>query len=144
MSNVDTSQIETEMGRTLTDDEAARADQLIQDAEVLIRTRIKDLDARVTDLTYSSLVDIVIRSAVCRVLRNPLGIRQESEGDRSLQLDSRVGTGFLTILDSEWAYLGGSESGAYTVNPNAWRMQQGPQPFGWLPDGRPLRWVYLT
>lgn len=145
MSDVTIAQIEIELGRTLSDDEAVRAEQLTLDAETIIRARIKDLDTRLKDTNYGNLLDMVIRAAVARVMRNPMGIRTEAEGDRNVQLDTiRVSSGYLTILDTEWELLGGAASGAYTVNPNAWRMNRLPEPFGWLPDGRPLRWVYLT
>lgn len=144
MPTVTIAQIEIELGRTLSDDEAVRAEQLTEDAETIIRSRIKDLDTRLQDTNYSNLMAMVIRAAVARVMRNPLGIRTEAEGDRNVQLDTvRVASGYLTILDSEWELLGGAAAGAFTVNPNAWRMNRLPDPFGWLPDGRPLRWVYL-
>ncbi|HEX9227487.1 MAG TPA: Gp19/Gp15/Gp42 family protein [Arthrobacter sp.] len=146
MSYVTPEMIGVEVGRTLTEMETARAEQLIKKAEVRIRAKIPNLDSFCLDSNYQDLLDSVITDAVARVLRNPMGIETETEGDRTVGLDTTyVATGRLKILDEEWALLGGSAAGAYTLNVHSWRMgQQGPPPIGWTRDGRPVRLAYLT
>ncbi|HEX9230199.1 MAG TPA: hypothetical protein VF885_26665 [Arthrobacter sp.] len=139
--NVIPADIEVEMGGELSEAEVARAEQLVTDAEVIIRTRIADLDRRLLNDNYTKLVEMVIRSAVCRVLRNPKGIKQ----DDAIAIDNyRVASGYLAILESEWVLLGGSSAGGmFMINPQAglFGESETPEPYGWDEHGKPLYWT---
>ncbi|MFE2912822.1 Gp19/Gp15/Gp42 family protein [Kitasatospora indigofera] len=100
----------------LTTDEQALAEVLLGDAENLIRSRVRDLDTRVTDPNYLAAVVQVESNAVLRVVRNPDGYRQEMDGNYSYSISAAVASGFLSILDNEWALLG-VRPGAFTITP---------------------------
>lgn len=109
--------VETRLGRTLDDAETAQATALLADVEAIIKTRIPDLDEQITEETLAvELVVMVEANAVLRVIRNPSGYRQESDGDYSYSVDTRAAGGYLTILDSEWSLLGVT-AGAFTITP---------------------------
>lgn len=61
-----------------------RAGVLIGDAEALILDRIPDLAGRIAaGIVSANTVKAVVCNVVSRVLRNPGGYRQESDGDYS-------------------------------------------------------------
>lgn len=105
------------LGRELTEAETTQTPILLSDAELLIRSRVPDLDERVQAGTLAEPVVVMVEAyAVARVLRNPEGFRQEQDGDYMYTLDSRVASGRLAILDEEWRLLGVS-AGAFTITP---------------------------
>src|SRR5690606_10158648 len=74
--------------------------------------------------------------AVMRLIRNPEGYTQETDGNYSYSIDSRVASGRLSILPEEWALLGYSQGvivlsprikrrGGWKLNPN-WSFESGP------------------
>lgn len=82
------------------------------DAERLIRHRIKDLDARLAlDPTDDNSLDLdtviqVESEMLIRLLRNPDGFSQESDGNYSYAIYQQVASGRLLVTDDEWALLG--------------------------------------
>ena len=79
----------------------------LQDAEVKIRRRIKDLDERIFKDSY--LEDVVVRvcaDAVIRLIKNPDGFVQETDGNYTYMLSQALAEGDLTISSEEWADLG--------------------------------------
>lgn len=112
--------VQERLGRELTDEERALATVLLKDAENRIRVRVPNLDARVAaSTTYADLVVRVEADAVNRVLRNPDGYSQESDGSYSYSIRAAVAAGYLLITDEEWADLLGRSTnrGAFTVAP---------------------------
>lgn len=123
--------VQARLGRPLTDEEKALAATLLDDVEARIRARIPDLDERVAaDENYEALVVQVEANAVLRVLRNPEGYRQETEGNYSYSLSAAVASGHLFVMDSEWGLLG-SGRGAWTITPVLRQRRCYPDP--WTP-----------
>lgn len=93
--------------RDLTEEEKPLVNQRLQDAENRIRRRIRDLDERVID--DPGYLDIVIQvccDAVIRLVRNPEGYVQETDGNYTYMLAHTSADGKLSILPEEWADLG--------------------------------------
>ncbi len=99
--------VSARLGRDLSPDEAEQVSTLLGDAELLIKTRIPDLLARVAAGTIDSAVVIMIEAnMVLRVVRNPDGYVQETDGNYSYQVSTAVASGRLSVLDDEWSWLG--------------------------------------
>lgn len=128
--------VETRLGRPLSESEQAQVTALLGDVEALIKSRIPDLDDQVTAGTIDeTLVVMVEVAAVLRVIRNPSGFRQESDGDYAYTVDSRAAGGYLTLLDFEWLLLGVT-AGAFTITPAIDTCPPVPVSDGtWIPDG---------
>lgn len=78
----------------------------ISDAELLIRHKLPDLDQRITDGVLSAdIVALVETNAVLRVVRNPEGRAQESDGNYSYMTGAES-SGKLEITAEEWTLLG--------------------------------------
>ena len=73
---------------------------------------------------------MVESNAVLRVLRNPEGYRQETEGNYGYSLSAAVASGHLFIMDSEWDDLG-YRTGAWTITPVVRTRRCRPDP--WTP-----------
>lgn len=115
MSYAQLADVQTRLGRPLTDDEKTQAETLLDDVELEIRSRIPDLDDRIANGDLSE--DVVIRveaSAVKRVIQNPDGYTSETDGDYTYQLNPRLSSGELDITEHEWTLLGVG-SGAFVI-----------------------------
>lgn len=116
MAYAQTSDVQARLGRDLTTAETAQATVLLEDAEILIKARIPDLDDQITDEAIDvNIVKMVEANAVVRVLRNPDGYVSETDGDYTYQMDRRLTTGALEILEHEWSLLG-SSGGAFMIH----------------------------
>ncbi|QUH01455.1 hypothetical protein HUO13_12100 [Saccharopolyspora erythraea] len=93
--------VESRLGRPFEDGEAERAATLLSDVELLIQSRLSDLTS-----VDPGLLVMVEATAVARVLRNPDGIREQNAESFGYTLDTRVASGYLTVLDTEWRLLG--------------------------------------
>lgn len=88
------------------------------DAELLIRHRIKDLDDQVTANTLDvEIVKLVESEMVLRLIRNPEGYSQESDGNYSYAIYQQVASGKLEVTDNEWGLLGES-GGLWVLSPS--------------------------
>lgn len=106
------SDIETALGRTLTVEESALADQLIGDALVIIEARLGD-----PALLNQDRLNLVVREAVVARFRNPEGYASETIDDYTYRLPSE--TRRITILPEWWALLKPRGRGrAYSVMPS--------------------------
>lgn len=104
--------IETALGRTLTDVEEAQATQWIADALVLVEARLGD-----PALLNQSRLDFVVREAVVARFRNPDGYASETIDDYTYRLPSE--TRRITILPEWWDLLSPRRRGrAYSVMPS--------------------------
>jgi len=105
-------EVETSLGRSLSDAEIAQVNQWIDDAELLVRTRLGDLDALDQDvLAY------VVREAAATRARNPEGYQYEAIDDYryGMPAESRK----VTITDEWWDLLTPTtRAGAYSVRPD--------------------------
>lgn len=100
--------VETDLCRELDPAETKRADSLLIRALALIKVEIPDLINKAgRDEAFAQNVGSIQINAVCRVLRNPAGIRDEREGEYAVSsVDQRVASGHLDIMPSEWRQLG--------------------------------------
>lgn len=95
------------LGRDLDTAEARIVDARLADAELLITSRIPDLTAQVTAGAIDpAAVAMVESDAVLRLIRDPEGYVTETDGNYSCEIDQRVATSRLVILDNEWVLLG--------------------------------------
>ncbi|OLT27747.1 hypothetical protein BJF83_17325 [Nocardiopsis sp. CNR-923] len=127
--------VQDRFNRPLTPEEETLAETLLDDAEIKIRRRIPNLAARAAaDAEFAETVVMVEANAVLRVLRNPEGYRQETDGDYSYSVSAAVASGRLMILDEEWADLG-LNRGAFTIRPKIGTPRRGPMRCrrGWWP-----------
>lgn len=93
--------------RELTPEEVPLVEQRLEDVENKIRRRITDLDERISlEPEYEDVVRQVCADAVIRLVRNPEGYVQETDGNYAYQLSHSSADGRLTILPEEWADLG--------------------------------------
>lgn len=79
----------------------------LRDAETKIRSKIQDLDYQIAQ--NPALEEIVIRvcaDAVIRLIRNPEGFVQETDGGYTYMRGQYLEDGKLTITREEWADLG--------------------------------------
>lgn len=85
----------------------AIVDVRLGDAERLIRNKMKDLDDQITANTLDvELVKQVEAEMVLRLIRNPEGYSQESDGNYSYAIYQQVASGRLEVMDDEWDLLG--------------------------------------
>lgn len=79
----------------------------LQDAETKIRRKIPDLDLRFFDdpLLEDTVVQICC-DAVIRLIKNPDGFVQETDGGYTYMRQHQLEEGRLTITREEWADLG--------------------------------------
>ena len=102
---VQVSDIETALGRTLTDLERAQVDQRSSDALMLIEARLGNpLELNQRALQY------VVREAVVTRFRNPDGYQSETIDDYTYRFGSE--TRKVTILDEWWDLLRPTTRGA--------------------------------
>lgn len=125
MAVVNHLEVETSLGRSLSSTEIAQVEQWIGDAELLIRTRLGDLDALDQDaLAY------VVREAAAARARNPEGYQYEAIDDYryGMPAESRK----VAILDEWWDLLTPSaRAGAYSVRPDFETDTADPLTLGW-------------
>jgi hypothetical protein len=111
------SDVEARLGRELDSSETTIVNTRLGDAELLIKSRAKDLDARIEAGSLDqALVVMVEAEMVLRLIKNPDGFVQESDGNYSYMISSAVASGRLELLPDEWALLGVS-SGMFTIDP---------------------------
>lgn len=104
------------IGRTFDSDELSIISTRLDDAELILKTRIPDLDTRVNEnQTFHDLIVMIECEMVLRLIKNPDGYTQETDGNYSYSVSARVASGRLDVLGSEWALLG-VRGGAYVIS----------------------------
>ncbi|WP_280350348.1 Gp19/Gp15/Gp42 family protein [Nocardia abscessus] len=104
--------------RTLTEEETALVNARLADVERRIKRRIPDLAAKITAGTVDvEDVKQVEADAVLRLVRNPEGYIQESDGSYSYMLSQEAASGKLEILPEEWESLGWRRRGMFQIVP---------------------------
>lgn len=99
--------VEVRFFRELSLEERPLVEQRLNDAEARIRSRIPNLDERVVlDPSFLATVVQVCSDAVIRLVRNPEGYVQETDGNYTYMLSHASADGRLTILPEEWEALG--------------------------------------
>lgn len=106
------------MGRELDAEEEQIVTTRLGDAELLLRSRIPDLDDKVTAGTILEAVVVMVEAEmVLRLIRNPEGYTAETDGNYSYQISTKVASGRLEVLASEWALLGVRRK-MFTISPH--------------------------
>jgi len=119
------------LGRELEDGEVLLVDTRLGDAELLLKQRIPDLDEQVAASDdYEALVTMVESEMILRLVRNPDGYSQESDGNYSYAIYQAVASGKLEITADELRLLGYSSSGMFEITPVL--------PTPWTTEGEPL------
>lgn len=109
--------VEARLGRDLDASESQIVTVRLNDVELLIKSRLPNLDELIADDELDvDLVKMIEADVVLRLIKNPDGFRSETDGNYSYQIDERVASGRLDIMAREWTLLG-VKSGAYTVRP---------------------------
>lgn len=109
--------VQSRLGRPLTTEENEQVSTLLGDVEILIKSKIPDLEDQIEALTISPEVVVMVEaSAVARLMRNPDGYTSESDGDYTYQINWKMASGSLEISEREWSLLGVS-GGAFVINP---------------------------
>jgi hypothetical protein len=109
--------VEARLGRSLDTSETLVVQTRLNDAELLLKSRIPDLDQKILDGTISQDAVVMIESEmVLRLVRNPEGYTSETDGSYSYQISAEVASGKLSVLPYEWALLG-IRGGLYTIAP---------------------------
>lgn len=109
--------VEVRFMRPLDEDEKRVVAARLEDAELLLRSRIPDLDEKVTTgVLDQALVVMIEAEMVLRLIRNPDGLVQETDGSYSYSTSQRVASGLLEVLPREWTLLG-VRSGVYIIDP---------------------------
>lgn len=99
--------VEVRFYRELAEDEKALVEARLGDAERKIRIRIPDLDNRIQkNPALAEIARTVCADAVIRLVRNPEGYVQETDGNYTYMLSQSYAEGRLTILPEEWLDLG--------------------------------------
>lgn len=137
MAYASATDIEDRLGRSLDDSETRIVSTRLEDAEELLLVRIPDLAQKIVDgAIRERLVVMVEAEAVMRLIKNPEGFTQETDGNYSYQISAQVASGRLTIENDEWRLLGVRSAvalistaiklpgGGNRVNPN-WCFESG-------------------
>lgn|SRR5690606_1766994 len=119
MAYADVDDVKNRFHRELEPQEIVVVGTRLEDAERHLRRRIKDLDERVVNGSLDEGdVAMVEAEMVLRLMRNPEGLQQETDGNYSYSLAQRVASGVLEVLDSEWELLGvGARIGVVSTLP---------------------------
>lgn len=95
------------LGRELTESETTIVNRRLEHVEDLIITRIPDIAEQIADTPrIGRLLTMVEVDAILRLIRNPEGYTQETDGNYSYSIDGRVASGRISILPEEWQLLG--------------------------------------
>lgn len=109
--------IENRLGRDLDASETTVVTTRLEDAEMLLKSRIPDLDQKITDgIIQEQAVVMVESDMILRLIRNPDGFKSETDGSYTYRINEDVASGRLQILPEEWNLLG-IRAGVFTIKP---------------------------
>lgn len=118
MSYASFDDVQERFHRELEDVDRVLIETRLKDAEGKIRRRVRDLDDKVLDPEYMALVVRTCADAVIRLIKNPDGYVQETDGNYTYMLSQQLAEGRLRIEQDEWNDLGVSRSvGVVHVSP---------------------------
>lgn len=109
--------VEARFVRPLEEFETRAVNIRLGDAELLLKTKIPDLDDKVASGEIPKAVVVMIEAdMVLRLIRNPDGYVQETDGNYSYSISPQVASGVLEVLPREWSLLGVRQS-AFVIAP---------------------------
>lgn len=109
--------VEARLGRELDEAETLVVQTRLDDAELILKSRIPDLDQKIVEGVISEDAVVMVESEmVLRLVRNPEGYTSETDGNYSYQISAEVASGKLSVLPYEWGLLG-IRGGVYTIRP---------------------------
>lgn len=118
MSYASFDDVQERFHRELEDVDRVLIETRLKDAEGKIRRRVRDLDDKVLDPEYMALVVRICADSVIRLIKNPDGYVQETDGNYTYMLSQQLAEGRLRIEQDEWNDLGVSRSvGVVHVSP---------------------------
>lgn len=107
------------LGRELSPEETTLVTTRLADTERMILRRIPDLADQITAGAVAEADVIQVEAeAVLRVVRNPDGYRQETDGNYSYMLSAEAASGVLDIKPAEWKLLGVTVGGMFCIDPD--------------------------
>lgn len=117
MAYAEADDVAVRWSRDLTEQEEALVLARLNDVERMILRKV-DLDGGI-DEGRIDIEDVkqVEADAVLRLVRNPEGYIQETDGDYSYMLSQEAAKGRLTILAEEWESLGYRRMRIFTIAP---------------------------
>lgn len=99
--------LEIKLRRPLTDVETEDAERMLVEALNLIKAGIPDLATQAAESeVFAGIVKMVQMNAVCRVLRNPEGLKEVADEGYDATPHPIVSSGIMDIWPSEWKHLG--------------------------------------
>jgi hypothetical protein len=87
------------------------------DAEHILKLKIPDLDDQILEGVIDVKTVILVESEmILRLIRNPEGFSQESDGNYSYAIYQQVASGKLEVTAEEWGWLGTTDGGMFTIS----------------------------
>ena len=124
MAYAQVSDVQARFERELDEYEEVVVAQRLDDAELLIKARIPNLDDQISDGKIpEELVIMAEADAVLALIRNPDAKVGETDGNYTYQLNWATATGRLTIPDEHWVLLGVKKS-VYTIAPKFYAIDE--------------------
>jgi hypothetical protein len=138
MAYANAADVEARLGRSLDAGETTIVNTRLNDVELMIRSRLPNLDTLVsTGVLDVEVVIMVEAEAILRLVKNPDGYTAETDGNYSYQISTKVASGRLDIFPTEWALLG-VMNGAFTIRPYIGPYYTSNPPYGWEDVNRPF------
>ncbi|AFF28315.1 head-tail adaptor Ad1 [Mycobacterium phage Twister] len=110
--------VENRWVRELSEEETRLVNTRLDDAERMLKRRVGDIQAKITAGTLDAEdVKQVEADMVLRLLRNPEGYTQETDGNYTYMLHQQLASGKLEVLPEEWEALGIRRSGMFVLVP---------------------------
>jgi hypothetical protein len=110
--------VEVRLGRGLESSETLMVETRLADAERMLKRRIPDLPSMAAnDEDFRAEVIRVEAEMILRLVKNPDGYSQESDGNYSYAIYQAVASGKLEVTDDEWESLGVKGGGMFTITP---------------------------
>lgn len=107
MAVAEASNVSVLLARELTTEETALVERRLEDVERMIIRKIPDLLEQIADEQIAEAdVRQIEAEAVYRVVRNPEGLRSETDGHYGYERSPEAADNSLRILPEEWAVLG--------------------------------------
>lgn len=118
MTYAEPDDVQAVLGRTLEPAEIPLVERRLAQIERKILRRIPDLADQIADgvIDQDDVVDVEAES-VYRVIRNPEGLRSETDGQYGYERSSEAADNSLRILPEEWALLGIRPSRMFAIAP---------------------------